>query len=187
MLALVTLTDDLRRAAEAAVRYAEPGEELTGIIPAEPAAGERVYLCAYALDGEERTWLVVDDAGRAVDNRLVVRDTVSIAALCELAEETAGGGDLDELASELVALRLTEAPEGIEEAENAVRGLQMVIGSGARVASLDRLDEVGEATRRLEVALGGGGSPFAEAMKAAIDSAEALQQDVERNYKRELN
>ena len=186
MLALVTLTDDLRRAAEAAVRYAEPGEELTGIIPAEPAAGERVYLCAYALDGE-RTWLVVDDAGRAVDNRLVVRDTVSIAALCELAEETAGGGDLDELASELVALRLTEAPEGIEEAENAVRGLQMVIGSGARVASPERLDEVGEATRRLELALGGGGSPFTEAMKAALDSAEALQRDVEQNYKRGLN
>ena len=53
-----------------------------------------------------------------------------------------------------MALRLTEAPDGIEEAEDAVRGLQLVIGSGARVASPGRLDEVGEATRRLELALG---------------------------------
>ena len=187
MLALVTLTDDLRRAVEAAVRYADPGEELTGIIPAEPTAGTRVYLCAYSMDGE-RSWLVVDDDGRAVDSRSVVRETVSIAALCELAEETAGGGDLDELASELVALRLTQAPDGIEEAEDAVRGLQSVIGSGARVSSPARLDELGDATRRLELALGDvGTSPFAEAMKATLDTAEALRQDVERHYKRELS
>ena len=32
---------------------------------------------------------MVDDDGQAVDSRIVVRDVVSIAALCELAEETA--------------------------------------------------------------------------------------------------
>jgi hypothetical protein len=85
----MALSDDLRRAAEAAVRYATPGEELTGIVPAEPERGVRVYLCAYAA-GEERSWLVLDDAGAPVDSRALVRDTVSIAALCELAEETAG-------------------------------------------------------------------------------------------------
>ena len=47
-----------------------------------------------------------------------VKDAVSIAALCEIAEESAVGGDLDELLSQLVALRLTENPEGIDEAED---------------------------------------------------------------------
>ncbi len=178
----MALTDDLRRAAEAAVRYAEEGEELAGIIPAEPAAGVRLYLCAFAVEGE-RSWLVLDGDGRPVEDRSVVRETVSIAALCELAEETAGGGDLDELSSQLVALRLTEAPVGIEEAEEAVRALQAAIGAGLQVATPRRLDELGQATRRLELALGEGASPFAEAMKAAMTSVEALIGDVERNYK----
>jgi hypothetical protein len=178
----VALTDDLRRAAEAAVRYAVEGEDLTGIIPAEPASGVRLYLCAFAVEGE-RSWLVLDGGGQPVEDRSLVRDTVSIAALCELAEETAGGGDLDDLSSQLVALRLTEAPVGIEEAEEAVRALQDAIGAGVQVATPSRLDELGQATRRLELALGEGASPFGEAMKAAMGSVEALTGDVERNYK----
>jgi hypothetical protein len=202
----VSLTHDLRRAAEAAVRYANDGEELTGIVPAEPADGVRVYLCAYALD-DERSWLVVDDEGRPVDSRSLVRDTVSIAALCELAEETAGGDDLDDLAAQLVSLRITEAPvdldelraqlvalrltenpEGIDEAEEAVSALQQVIGAPPRVATPAHLDRVGAATRRLEAALGAdAASPFAEAMKGAMSSIESLTADVERHYKRELS
>jgi hypothetical protein len=185
MLGRVALSDDLRRAAEAAVRYADAGEELSGIIPAQPTAGVRVYLCAYTLD-HRRTWLVVDDDGKVIDSRDLVRDTVSIAALCELAEETAGGGDLDDLSAELVALRLTEAPAGIEEAEAAVRALQGAVGEPPHLASPERLDDLGRATRRLETALGEGGSPFAEAMKAAMTTIDAVTADVERNYKREL-
>lgn len=181
----MALSDDLRRAAEAAVRYADAGEELSGIIPAEPASGLRVYLCAYTL-GERRSWLVVDDEGRAVESRNLVRDTVSISALCELAAETAGGGDLDDLSAQLVALRLTEAPVGIEEAEAAVRALQHALADPPQLASPDRLDDLGQTARRLEVALGNGGSPFAEAMKVATTTIDALTQDVERNYKRSL-
>jgi hypothetical protein len=182
----VALTGDLRRAVEAAVRHAEPDEELTGIIAAEPAAGARVYLCSYS-HGEQRSWLVVDDDGRAVGSRSLVRDAVSIAALCELAEESAGGGELDDLASRLVAIRITESPDGIDEAEEAVRDLQHVLGSGPHVATPDRLDRIGAASMRLEQALGdGGGSPFAESMRAAVASVEALTHEVEGNYKREL-
>jgi hypothetical protein len=182
MLAAVALSNDLRRAADVAVRYADEGEELSGIIPAEPAPGVRLYVCAFSLD-DERTWLVLDDGGRPVASRSLVRDAVTISALCELAEEAAAGGDLDELSSQLVALRLTEAPAGIEEAEEAVRALQRTIGDGSHVATPGRLDELGQASRRLELALGTGASPFAEAMKAAMASVEALGADVERNYK----
>jgi hypothetical protein len=182
----MALTEDLRRAADAAVRHADAGEDLTGIIAAEPAEGVRVYLCSYG-QGAARRWLAVDDDGRPLESRSLVRDTVSIAALCELAEESAGGGDLDELASQLVAIRITEAPDGAAEAEEAVRALQRVIGAGPQVATRARLDELGEAARRLELALGEGSrSPFAEAMGAAMGPVEVLTDDVERTYKREL-
>ena len=69
--------------------YAGEGEELAGIVPAEPRRGDRLYVCAYRA-GEETTWLVLDSAGRPVHERAAVRDAVSIAGLVELAEEAAG-------------------------------------------------------------------------------------------------
>ena len=55
------------------------------------------------------------------------------------------GGDLDELRSQLVALRLTEAPAGIEEAEEAALELQRTIGAPPQLATPARLDEIGAA------------------------------------------
>jgi hypothetical protein len=183
----VALNEDLSRIAAAAAGFAGSGEELAGIVPTEPARGERVYLCAFAAAGGTRSWLALDDEGRPVESRALVRDAVSIAALCELAEESAGGGRLDELRSQLVALRLTENPLGIEEAEEAALALQSAVRLPPRLASPGYLDEVGAATRRLERALDGGGpSPFAEAMKQAIPAVDALTTEVEGRYKREL-
>jgi hypothetical protein len=85
----VGLDAELRRIAEGAIDYAADGEELAGIVPAEPRSGVRVYVCAYR-SGEETTWLVLDAEGAPVDDRGLVRDAVSIAGLVELAEETAG-------------------------------------------------------------------------------------------------
>ena len=69
--------------------YAADGEELVGIVPAEPANGLRLYVCAYGRE-DEATWLVLDATGVPVEERSLVRDAVSIAALCEVAEEAAG-------------------------------------------------------------------------------------------------
>ena len=113
---------------------AAPVERLSGILATEPSPGVRVYLCAFE-DGEGTGWLALDAAGGPVVNRQLVREAASIAALCEVAEETAGGGDLDELLARLVALRVTEAPEGIDEAEAAVRNLQRSLEAPPRVAS----------------------------------------------------
>jgi hypothetical protein len=186
MLAAVALRDDLDRAAAAAAPFAGDGEELTGVVPAEPEPGERTYLCAFAA-GAERTWLVLDDRGEALTSRDAVRRTVSITAMCELAEESAGGGELGELRERLVALRLTENPPGIEEAEDAALALEQAIGAPPRLAEPAYLDRVGDATRRLEEALGpSGGSPFAEAMKMGLGTVEELAHDVESNYKLSL-
>ena len=83
------LDGDLRRAADTAVAYATEGEELVGIVPAEPASGVRFYVCAYGGE-KESTWLVLDATCVPVEERALVRDAVSIAALCEVAEEAAG-------------------------------------------------------------------------------------------------
>lgn len=175
----MSLADDLGRVAEAVRRHGE----LVAVIAAEPEPGERAYLCAFA-DGEAaRRWLVVDAAGAAVRQRRRVRDAVTIAALCELAEETAFVGDLDELRSQLVALRLAERPPGIEAAEEAALALQRELGSPPQLASPARLDAVGLAARRLEQALDPtAGSPFGAAMRSAQGAVEALLRDVEDGY-----
>jgi hypothetical protein len=83
------LDQDLRRIAEAAGALAGEGEEVSGIVPTEPATGIRLYVCAYG-NGEETSWLVLDATGVVVGDRALVHDAVSIAALCEVAEEAAG-------------------------------------------------------------------------------------------------
>jgi hypothetical protein len=84
----VGLEDDLARAAERAGAFAAPGERLQAVLAAEPAKGERVYLCAFDGAGA-RTWLALaEDA--PVTSRALVREAVSLVALCEIAEEAAG-------------------------------------------------------------------------------------------------
>ena len=125
--------------------------------------------------------------GRVRDRR-EVRDAVSIAALCEVAEEAAFPGDLDELRSQLVALRISEAPEGIEEAEQAARDLQHVLGAPPHLATAARLDEIGYAARRLEQALDPTApSPFTSTMRSAAAVADALWDDVQAAYRGSLD
>jgi hypothetical protein len=85
----VGLDQELRLIADAAVTFCREGEELAGIVPAEPGRGVRVYVCAYR-DGEATGWLVLDAGGGPVEDRSLVRDAVSIAGLYELAAEFAG-------------------------------------------------------------------------------------------------
>jgi hypothetical protein len=182
----VALKDDLERIAEAAAALARDGERVSAVFAAEPPAGGRVYLCAYG-EGDGITWLALDDRGEPLTDRERVRAAASLVALAEVAVESAGGGELDELLARLVALRLTENPEGIEEAEAAVIALQRALGSPPRVATAEFLDEVGAATRRLEDSLGEASeSPFVLAMKSASSAVDSLTADVEANYKRDL-
>jgi hypothetical protein len=183
----VELGDELAAIASAAAAYADAGEDVTGVLAAEPIRGERIYLCAFG--GEDtRSWLALDRSGDPVRDRSLVRETVAIAAMCEIAEESAGGGDVQQLRTQLLTLRLTEAPVGIEEAEEAALELEQTLGTTPRVASAAYLDAVGNATRRLERALGETGqSPFGVVMQNAIGAIDQLAADVERHYKLELS
>ena len=175
----MTLADDLERIAASASKHGP----VAGVLAAEPGGGRRFYLIAFGAE-EEREWVVLDDEGIAVERRDDVRDAASIVAMCELAGDLAGGGDLETLRAQLAQLRIVEQPPGIEEAEEAALALERAIGAPPRVATLAYLDEIGAATMALERALGEGGpSPFAAAMQAALGSVEAVADDVERNHK----
>ena len=97
----MSLSEDVGRIAEAAARYAAAGEELAAVLPIEPASGDRVYLCAFALADGTQSWLALDDRGSPLTNRTLIRDAASIAALVEIAEESAAiaTGDEPRLAS----------------------------------------------------------------------------------------
>src|SRR5256714_6561543 len=183
----MALTEELERIADRARRFAAPGETLAGILAAEPEPGERVYLCAFTDEAGERSWVALDAEGEPITSRAAVREAVSIAAVCELAEETAAGGDLERLRADLATLRLTESPPGIEEAEAAALELERVLGLPPRLATPSYLDAVGLATRRLEQALGDGvSSPFATALKQGLVAVDELAAEVEGRYKLEL-
>jgi hypothetical protein len=178
----VALSEDVGRIAAAAAGYAAAEEELSGVLAVD-VLGSRVYLCAFAAS-ERTSWLAVDDDAQPVSDARLIREAASLAALCEVAEESAGGGDLPALRARLAEIRETEAPEGIEEAEAAAAALAAVIQPPPRLASGAYLDAIGNAARRLEAALGdSGGSPFAAAMQAAVGAVEELAADVEANYK----
>ena len=180
------LADEIEAVRAAARKLADEGEEVVGVVPAEPNGGRRIYLCAYAV-GDSTRWLALDGAGDVVVERGVVRDAVSIAALCELAEETAGGGDVARLRERLAEIRETENPEGIEEAEAAAAALEETFAAAPRVATVEYLDALGLAATRLEQALGGAdGSSFGEAMKVGVGAAQELASEVERSYKTPL-
>ena len=175
----MTLAEELERVAA--------GSGADAVLAAEAHPGDRVYLLAFEAEGG-RAWLAVDEAGEPVADRRRVREAVSILALCELAEDVAGGGDLDDLLAQLAALRVTENPPGLDEAEEAARRLQQVLGAPPALATPARLDAIGVAARELELALGAAsqGSPFAAAMRSATDVVESLWNDVERAYRIEL-
>ena len=178
----MTVAEDVGRIAGAAAAFAEPGEELAGVLVAE-TLGRRVYLCAFE-SAEGRAWLALGGETDPLTDLRLVREAASLAALCEVAEESAGGGHLTELQARLAELRETDNPVGIEEAEAAAAALAETLEQEPRVASGAYLDAIGSAARRLEQSLGeSGASPFAVAMQAAVGSVEELAADIERNYK----
>ena len=114
MLGAVSLSEDVGRIAEAAGRYAADGEELAAVLPvgARPRASASISAPLSART-ELRAGSRSTIEGSPLRNRTLIRDAASIAALVEIAEESAAipsGGEprlasaayLDSLGAEAV-------------------------------------------------------------------------------------
>ena len=135
----MALEDELEAIAERARAHAADGEELAAVIPAEPAEGVRVYLCAFAA-GDARSWLALNADARPLTDRSLLRDAVSIAAMCELADELSGAPDDDEprVASpayldEIAAAGSPALAESLKQGTLAVEGLMAEVESTHKV------------------------------------------------------
>jgi hypothetical protein len=179
----MNLVDDLERTAALAAVHGGDAR-VSALIATEPEAGRRVYLVAFDGADGYRSWLAVRADGSPVVSRAELREAVSIAALCELAADAAGGGDLEALVTRLAELRATEAPAGIDEAEDAARALVALVAEPPQLASPGRLDAIGHATRRLEQELDPlAASPFAAAMRSTEGAVGELQREIEAGYR----
>jgi hypothetical protein len=179
-----TLAEELERVAALAASHARPGDAVSGVIAAEPASGGRVYLVSFDDADGRRSWLALDADGAPVTSKRDLREAVAVAVLCEVAADTAGGGDLDALVERLEEIRLTEAPPGIEEAEEAARALRDVLAEPPQLATPGRLDAIGAAVQRLERELDPvTSSPFAASMRAAEAAVAELQREIEGGYR----
>ncbi len=149
MLGRMAVSEDVGRIAAAAAGFAGAGGGARRRARRRDARPARLSL-RVRVGGTARAWLALDDAAQPVTDARLVREAASLAALCEVAEESAGGGDLPELRARLAEIRETDAPQGIEEAEAAAAALADVIQPEPRVASGAYLDAIGNAARRLE-------------------------------------
>jgi hypothetical protein len=174
----VPLDDELVEAAERASRYGR----VTGVLAAEPVPGRRNYLVALDASDDGGRWIALDADGRPLERREEIRSVASIVAICELAGDLAGGGDLAALRQELQRVRVVEGAASVEPAEQAALGLERAVGAPPRVASPTYLDEVGAAAATLERALGDSGSPFSAALRNGTGAVEEFVRDVERGY-----
>ncbi|HZT14834.1 MAG TPA: hypothetical protein VFA19_02720 [Gaiellaceae bacterium] len=174
----MTLQEELERIAAAASTHGE----VTGVLAAEPAGEGRVYLVALG-EGESQRWLLLDAAGTPVARRAAVRGAASIVAMCELAGDVAGGGDLQGLRTHLEELRAADGADAeLDAVEEAACELQRAVGEPPRVATPAYLDAVGEATLALERALGDLASPFAAALRSGTGAVDEFVREVERAY-----
>jgi hypothetical protein len=85
----VALSEDVSRIAAAAATHRAPGQRVVAVLAVETAAGQRVYLSAFADADGQQEWLALDHDGAPVTDRARVREAASIAALVEVAEEAA--------------------------------------------------------------------------------------------------
>jgi hypothetical protein len=83
----VALSEDVSRIAGIAAQHRAPGQQVVAVLAVDSAAGERVYLCAFADDEGNQEWLALDADGVPINDRARVREAASIAALVEVAEE----------------------------------------------------------------------------------------------------
>ena len=154
----MSLELELERALDAAARLHPAEARPEAVLPAVPHAGARVYLAAFG-GGEDVRYLAVDADGNAVTDRVLVRDTVTMLALAERADEVSGAVAAEELegafttaVAELGAAGLAAERDAADAARRAVAALAAE-AAGPRVATPAYLDRIAACAAELSAAL----------------------------------
>ena len=69
----MALSEDVSRIAAAAATHRAPGQQVVAVLAVETAAGERVYLAAFADADGRQEWLAFDHDGVPVGLQIVGR------------------------------------------------------------------------------------------------------------------
>jgi hypothetical protein len=175
----VTLEQELAAAQDAAAPHAAPGERVAAVIPAEPAGGLRVNLVAFE-GGERLGYVLLDAEGSAVADERLVRDAVSLIALCELAEEVsmaAAAVDIGQRFQAVSALLADAEPEASAAAARVAAAARRVgeVAAGPRVATPRYLDRLADAADDLGAAFAAYASHAERIAQAA--GADGIEQE----------
>ncbi|HET6172834.1 MAG TPA: hypothetical protein VFD90_09515 [Gaiellales bacterium] len=188
--------DQLLAAAAAAKPFAAAGEEVVGVLVADPFDRGLVFLCALGPPAEddldddeipELGWIALAPDGVAIADERRVQEAAMLAALCETAEEAAlvpDAPEIAEAAERALALAGAERPElraALDAAHVAALGAA-AHGDGLRVARTAYVDELADAARALGAgaeALQQRGAELSSGLTGApLDPAEPLARAV---------
>jgi hypothetical protein len=189
--------DQLLAAAAAAKPFAAAGEEVVGVVLADPFERGLVFLCALGPAGPdddagdddvpELGWIAVDGDGLALADARRVQETAMLVALCETAEEAAlvpDAAEIAEAAERALAIAGAERPElraALEKTRSAALAAA-AHGEGLRIARTGYVDELADAARGLGAgaeALQARGAELSAGLSGeALDPAEALARAV---------
>ena len=157
-------SEDQLLAAAAAKPFATAGEEVVGVLVADPFDRGLVYLCALGPPAEdddfdddevpELGWIAVDGDGLALADPRRVQEAAMLAALCETAEEAAlvpDAAEIAEAAERALALAGEERPDlrAALDAAHVAALAAAAHGDGLRVARTGYVDELADAARGL--------------------------------------
>ena len=156
--------DQLLAAAAAAKPFATAGEEVVGVVLADPFERGLVFLCALGPAGPdddagdddvpELGWIAVDGDGLALSDARRVQEAAMLVALCETAEEAALVPDAAEIAEateRALAIVGDQRPE-LRAALEQTRAAALAAaahGEGLRIARTGYVDELADAARGL--------------------------------------
>jgi hypothetical protein len=154
----MSLEVELERALDAAARLGPASSRPDAVLPAEPRAGARVYLAAFG-GGEQIRYLAVDREGNAVTDRSLLRDTVTMLALAERADEVSGAVAAEELEAGFAAAAAELGGAGLKAERDAAEAVQRAVAAladeaaGPRVATPVYLDRIAARAAELSGAL----------------------------------
>jgi hypothetical protein len=189
--------DQLLAAAAAAKPFAAAGEEVVGVLVADPFDRGIVYLCALGPPAEddddldddipELGWIAVDADGLALADARRVQEAAMLAALCETAEEAAlvpEAAEIAQAAQRALALAGDERSE-LRAALEAVLAAALATaahGEGLRIARTGYVDVLADAARGISAGaeeLQQRGSELSASLTGnALDPAEPLARAV---------